>query len=140
MDMRHYIRSFNSKEDFVDGSLLIEKQGIESSIFFYTETCETYIITSPDPVILGSLHISELKKLLPKFGKYEIEEFFMNRFLTALLITGDASELFNTTVLCSDSIWSQRLFKEDVRKIFLKKTFSIVSKTCNLVNLKLNLS
>lgn len=107
-------------------------------MYYYTEYSKTrYIIESPNKESLQAMHIDELKSLLPKFGKFEIEHFFEKRFLTALLITGDMTEIFNTTVLCADSYWSCKFDKERIKKIFLEKCFTKTSTKDNVVYLKL---
>lgn len=39
---------------------------------------------------------------VPKFGKYEIEEFVSHKMMEALLITRDITDLLNSELLCED--------------------------------------
>lgn len=139
MNVRKFIDHFD-KEDFCKDSPRVISEGREDSVFFYIEEPKkNYLINSPSMASLQALDIIELKNLLPKFGKYEIEAFFLPRFLHSLLITGDITNVMNTTVLCVDDIWSCKFTSEIVRKVFFEKTFSIVKENERTIYLKLNI-
>lgn len=128
MDVRKFIKEFEISSCENHKSLPpVIAQGIEGNVYYYTEySTQKYLIVSPSKEALRDLNTSELEALLPKFGKFEIEDFFKNRFLNAILITGDMTDIFNTTVLCSDFRWSCKFEKDHVKEIFLEKCFTIV--------------
>lgn len=140
MNVRKFIDDFEMPKHGKDGLMPnVIKEGREENVYYYTEHSKTrYIIESPNRESLKAIHTDELKCLLPKFGKFEIERFFEKRFLTALLITGDMTEIFNTTVLCSDSYWSCKFDKELVKKIFMEKCFTIIYMDEDTICLRLN--
>lgn len=139
MDVRTFITNFEmpKRGEFKPLPSVI-KEGREENVYFYTEHSNTrYIIEEPSSEFFKTMHIDELTALLPKFGKFEIEYFFESRFLNALLVTHDMTEIFNTTVLCADSYWSCKFDKEDVKEIFLKRCFTVTKEEENTIYLKL---
>lgn len=47
-------------------------------------------------------NFNDFQKYLPKFGKYEIEEFIKQKFLYSFLITHNFTDLFNMEIYFSD--------------------------------------
>lgn len=139
MNVRKFIDDFEMPKHGEDNLIpSVIKEGREENVYYYTEHSKTwYIIESPSKESLRTMQIDELKGLLPKFGKFEIEHFFEKRFLDALLITGDMTDIFNTTVLCADLYWSCKFDKERVKEIFLEKCFTITATKDDVVYLKL---
>lgn len=140
MDVRKFINDFKITRPADDWEPLpvVLKEGREGNVYYYTEQTNTrYIIQTPQREILKQMNIDELKALLPKFGKFEIENFFENRFLNALLVTSDMTEIFSTTVLCSDYYWSCKFGKDRVKEVFMKNCFVIDHEEDNIVYLKL---
>lgn len=140
MDVRKFIADFKVRhpDDEWMPLPIVLKEGREGNVYYYEEKSNTrYIIESPDREILKQMNTGELKALMPKFGKFEIEHFFENRFLNALLVTGDMTEIFNTTVLCSDYYWSCKFTKERVKEIFMNKCFTELHEADGTVYLKL---
>lgn len=139
MDVRKFINEW-SKPNKNENLPNIISQGLEKGVFYYTEeSIKKYLIISPSKEALKELSIHEIEALLPKFGKYEIEDFFNNRFINAVLVTGDMTDIFNTTVLCTDYFRPCKFEKNDVKDIFLEKCFTIVKddKEDNTIYLKL---
>lgn len=143
MDIREYIKNAIERRDRwkpKEKDVII--QGIEEGVYFYVEESDKrYVISSPSKETLKLLDTSELINLLPKFGKYEIEAFFMERFLTALLITGDMTKIFNTTVYVADYYSHDVYFSaERVKKRFLDTIFEVVKEDRTIVKLKLKIN
>lgn len=137
MNIRQTIEEYLNERNTIRPNVI--KQGQETNVFYYVEeSFKNYIISSPSVEALKLLNISELKDLLPKFGKYEIEEFFMNRFLTALFLTRNMTEIFNTTVYCNDFYRPVYFNSDSIKKIFLD-IFEIVNESETKVELKLKL-
>lgn len=54
-------------------------------------------------------------KFVPKFGKYEVEEFIGRSILEALLITKDITDLYNLDLVCNDFPYNiTKVNKEDI--------------------------
>ena len=114
----------------------ITKQGIDDSVYYYVEKSnKSYVIQNAEIFRYSDLEL--LKSKLPKFGKYEIEEFFENRFLTALIITHDMTEIFNTTVYYSDFPRDTYFSSARVKEIFMEKAFDFVKEEKNIVYIAL---
>src|SRR5574344_492096 len=139
INVKEYIRNCMADKEYNSPEII--SQGVEEGVYFYTEKSKkSYIISSPSIEALNSLSILELKALLPKFGKWEIENFFEEKFLTALLVTRDMTSIFNTTVFFYDIYpYDERLYfeSERVRKIFLKNTLNVEKETDNFIYLNL---
>lgn len=115
----------------------IIKQGIDNDVYYYVKkSTKRYIIKNADDYI-NKIPIQLLISKLPKFGKYEIEEFFESRFLTALLIKHDMTDIFNTTVYYNDFPRATYFKSERVKEIFMKETFEVVREENNIVYIAL---
>ena len=140
MDVRKFICAFDINAKFSKEDPTIIAQGLVGSVYFYTEEIlPRYRIVFPNIEDIKSLPINKIKALLPKFGKYEIEDFFSIPFLTALLVTSDMTNIMNTSVLCYDGMWSTKIYSKTVRNIFLNNCFSIVGQTDKEIELRLNI-
>ena len=115
----------------------IIKQGIDNGVYYYVKSStKRYIIQNTDDY-KNKIAIEVLNSKLPKFGKYEIEEFFESRFLTALLIKRDMTDIFNTTVYYNDFPRATYFKAEKVKEIFMKETFEVVKEEKNIVYIAL---
>lgn len=115
----------------------IIKQGIDKGVYYYVKSSiKRYIIKNTEDY-KNKIAIQLLISKLPKFGKYEIEEFFQSRFLTALLITHDMTDIFNTTVYYNDFPRDTYFKSERVKEIFMKETFEVVKEENNIVYIAL---
>lgn len=115
----------------------IIKQGIDNGVYYYVKSStKRYIIQNTDDY-KNKIDIEVLNSKLPKFGKYEIEEFFESRFLTALLIKRDMTDIFNTTVYYNDFPRATYFKAEKVKEIFMKETFEVVKEEKNIVYIAL---
>ena len=114
----------------------ITKEGIEDGVYYYVEKSEKmYIIQNADCFRFAELEF--LKSKLPKFGKFEIENFFLNRFLTSILITHSMTDIFNTTVYYCDYPRDTYFTSDRVKEIFMKNTFNLVKEEKNVVYIQL---
>ncbi len=57
---------------------------------------------------------------IPKFGKYEIEQFVAHKLMEALFITKDITELLNSKLVCFDMYNTTRVEQERLKDILLK--------------------
>ena len=108
-----------------------EKFGVE---YVVLESNEKFIICD-NPNISWDKIMNDLKLFdityVPKFGKYEIEQFVGYFMKEALLISKDITDLFNMELLCDDYPFNTtRVNKETIRERLLK-CFNVVQKDNN---------
>ena len=82
-------------------------------------------------------HIREFNiTYVPKFGKYEIEQFVGHMMLEALLITKDITNLMNMDLLCEEYPYNAIKIDSDILKERVLKCFDIVKTERNSIYLK----
>lgn len=72
---------------------------------------------------------------VPKFGKYEIEEFVGYKMMEALFITRDITGLLNSELLCDDSPFNITRINRDYLKKQILKCFYVLDIDKNNVSL-----
>lgn len=119
-----------------EDDIIITKQGIEKGVYYYVENSKKkYIIQNAECFRYADLKALESK--FPKFGKFEIEDFFLNRFLTAILITHSMTDIFNTTVFYSDYPSNTYFTSDRVKEIFMNDSFNFVKEENDIVYIQL---
>ena len=73
---------------------------------------------------------------VPRFGKYEIEEFIGYFMRVALLITKDITDLFNMNLLCDDSPFNVTEISSKIIKERLLECFNVIKKVGNTTYLE----
>lgn len=106
----------------------VTSEGCEKGVLYYVKDDAllkmSYFLEEFDEIdyfnIIEQLksNFNNFKKYLPKFGKYEIEEFIKQKFLHSLLITGNFTDLFNTEIYFNDISYI-RISSEDLLKKLL---------------------
>lgn len=72
---------------------------------------------------------------VPKFGKYEIEEFVGYKMMEALFITKDITELLNSELICDDRPYNITRINHDALKKRIMKCFYVLDATDKNVSL-----
>lgn len=113
-----------------------KKFGVEYVIFNSEEKFQ--ILDNPD--VTGDVVLEGIKKFIdihvPKFGKYEVEEFVGYYMKEAILISKDITDLFNMELLCDDFPYNTtRVNKETIRDRVMK-CFDIVKVENGITYLK----
>ena len=113
-----------------------EMFGVE---YIVLKSDEQYIICNNERISWNDVmpKMSEFDTLyVPKFGKYEIEEFVGYFMRVALLITKDITDLFNMELLCDDSPFNiTEVSSKDIKEKLLK-CFNVVKKVDNMTYLE----
>jgi len=108
----------------------IENSGSKYGVDFVTfESEKRYIILDNPDVSWDDIMKNRDKFILtyvPKFGKYEIEEFVGYKMMEALFITKDITELLNSELLCDDSPFNITRIKQDILKKRIMKCFVVL--------------
>ena len=73
---------------------------------------------------------------VPKFGKYEIEEFVGDCMRQAIFFSKDITDLFNMELLCDDFPYNETRVTSATIKERVLKCFEIVKKEKNITYLK----
>lgn len=68
---------------------------------------------------------------VPKFGKYEIEEYVGYKIMEALFITKDITDLINSELLCDDTPYNITRIKQNYLEEQVMKCFDVVSQGPN---------
>lgn len=104
-----------------------------------------YLIVELDDILkIANLGLHEFTfKYVPKFGKYEIEEYVGFEILKALFITKDLTDLLNSELACATynplgQIKNLKIKNEDLKEKVLKM-FDIVEESEEQVHLKFKL-
>lgn len=74
-------------------------------------------------------------QFVPKFGKYEIEDYIGNEMLKALLITKNITDLFNTDLVCDDSPFNVTNVDYKMIQTKLLPCFEVVSQESDKIEL-----
>lgn len=72
---------------------------------------------------------------IPKFGKYEVEEFVAKKLILAL-IEGDITELMNTTISFDDEPYNSGYYSKNTVREKILEFCEIISKEKGVVTLK----
>ena len=72
-----------------------------------------------------------MDKYVPKYGKYEIEEYVAHALKEALLITKDATDILNTELLCDDFPYNVTKIPRTRLKEELLELFKVIEKGDN---------
>lgn len=89
----------------------IIKEGISGNVMFIVKKPTVKYLLEPinlsDALLVHMIESGEfISKFIPKFGKFEFEEYVADEFKKAIFFTHDLSELFNTTLMCEECILS----------------------------------
>ncbi len=85
------------------------KEGISGGLMFVVKQPTVRYLLEPinlSDALLVQMIESEnfVNKFIPKFGKFEFEEYIAEELKKAIFFTHDLSELFNTTLICEGNI------------------------------------
>lgn len=72
---------------------------------------------------------------VPKFGKYEVEEFVAN-MLTLALVKGNITELMNTTISFDDGPYNNGYYSKNKIREKIFEFSEIISKENSIITLK----
>ena len=107
--------------------------------YIVLDTKERYLICDDESVSCDEVMKDRYKFIstyVPKFGKFEIEEFVGYFMQEAIYITKDISNLFNMELLCDDSPFNiTRVSSETIKKRLLQ-CFEVVKKENDVTYLK----
>lgn len=113
-----------------------EKFGVEYIVF---KPEKRYLIRDNENVSWDYI-MKNIKKFqdyyVPKFGKYEIEEFVSYFMKEALFITKDITNLFNMELLCDDLPYNVTRVSTETIKERLLKCFEVVERKEKTIYLK----
>jgi len=105
-------------------NLEVKESGSKFGVDFVTlKTDENYIIQDNPNVSWDEIMKNRdlfISKYVPKFGKYEIEEFVGYKLMEALFITKDVTDLLNTNLACFDVYNTTRISSERIKEKLLK--------------------
>ena len=108
----------------------IQGSGSKYGVDFVTFKSEKrYIIRDNTDISWDEIMKNRDKFILtyvPKFGKYEIEEFVGYKMMEALFITKDITELLNSELLCDDLPYNVTRIKQDILKKRIMKCFDVI--------------
>lgn len=88
----------------------IEKKDDSTNYTTYKITCEPWLL-----LLANTNHFEFIDFYVPSYGKYEVEEFIAKRLL-ASLISGDITELFNTSISYYDYPYGYGEYSKDTIK------------------------
>lgn len=108
----------------------IESSGSKYGVDYVTLKSNKRYIIEDNPNVSWDEVMKNRDKFIstyvPRFGKYEIEEFVGYKMMEALFITKDITDLFNSELLCDDSPFNITRIKQDSLKNKIMKCFDVV--------------
>ncbi len=100
------------KKEIIEEGIMYDNDTLR---YFVEEPKETYIISSnyiPSQTLLKN----NLINYVPRFGKYEVENFLAQELAKILFVTKDLSYLFSTTIMVDNFMSKSSIFNGDVIK------------------------
>lgn len=115
------------KSNIVDSG---RKYGVEYVIL---KSDKRYIIVDNPDISWDDIMKNRIKdfvtRYVPKFGKFEIEEYLSYAMLEAIIFTKDITNLFNSELLCFDLPYNVTRVSSDSIKNKMLKCFDVVSQS-----------
>ena len=117
----------------------IEDTGSKFGVDYITFKSQKRYIIEDNPDVswneIMKIRDEFVSNYVPKFGKYEIEEFVGYKLMEALFITKDITGLLNSELLCDDSPFNITRIKQDRLKAKIMKCFYVLDADENNVTL-----
>ena len=108
----------------------IESSGSKQGVDYVTLKSKKRYIIEDNPNVSWDEIMKNRDKFIstyvPKFGKYEIEEFVGYKLMEALFITKDITKLLNSELLCDDTPYNVTRIRQDYLKRQIMKCFDEV--------------
>lgn len=118
--------------DFLKPKGFVKEEGQKFRVQYVVfKSNEKYIICDNEEVSWDEIMRSRdnfQSLYVPKFGKYEIEEFISYFMKVALFISKDITDLFNMDLVCDDFPYNITKISSDLIKERLLKCFEVVKK------------
>lgn len=116
----------NKKNEFLDNKQIVRAGKVGNLVYITTSSTEKnlFVPILSDDNLFAKIVEKDFKIDVPKFGKYEIEEFIAAELKEAIFSSNNLDYLFNTSIICDNIYFTAEKIKEILTKSLLVEEVS----------------